>query len=67
MMQEHKQLIRIAADHPNNVSKLVPMDFPFPGFLPPEFGENGPWLFTFYQTPDIPETLVEGEEREYIS
>ena len=43
------------------------MDFPFPGFLPPEFGENGPWLFAFYQTPDIPETLVEGEEQEYIS
>jgi alpha/beta hydrolase family protein len=32
-----------ASDHPNNVSKLVLMDFPFPGFLPPEFGENGPW------------------------
>ena len=28
-----------AAAHPNNVSKLVIMDFPFPGFLPPEFGE----------------------------
>jgi hypothetical protein len=28
------------------------MDFPFPGFLRsgngPEFGENGPWWFTFY-------------------
>jgi pimeloyl-ACP methyl ester carboxylesterase len=32
-----------AADHPENVSKLVLMDFPFPGFSPPEFGENGPW------------------------
>jgi pimeloyl-ACP methyl ester carboxylesterase len=31
-----------AAAHPNNVSKLVLMDFPFPGFLPPEFGANGP-------------------------
>jgi pimeloyl-ACP methyl ester carboxylesterase len=30
-----------AAAHPNNVSKLVLMDFSFPGFLPPEFGENG--------------------------
>jgi hypothetical protein len=28
--------------HSNNVSKLVIMDFPYPGFLPPEFGENGP-------------------------
>ena len=56
-----------AADHPNNVSKLVLMDFPFPGFLPPAFGQNGPWWFAFYQTPDIPETLIEGKEREYLS
>ena len=56
-----------AAAHPNNVSKLVLMDFPFPGFLPPAFGQNGPWWFAFYQTPDIPETLIEGKEREYLS
>jgi pimeloyl-ACP methyl ester carboxylesterase len=56
-----------AVDHPNNVTKLVFMDFPFPGFLPPEFGENGPWWFGFYQTPDVPETLIEGKEREYLS
>jgi hypothetical protein len=35
------------AAHPNNVTKLVIMDFPFPGFLPPEFGENGHWWFVF--------------------
>jgi pimeloyl-ACP methyl ester carboxylesterase len=56
-----------AAAHPNNVSKLVIMDFPFPGFLPPEFGENGPWWFAFYQVPDLPEALLQGNEREYIS
>src|SRR5215213_2364629 len=56
-----------AAAHPNNVTKLVIMDFPFPGFLPPEFGENGPWWFAFYQVPDLPEALLEGKEREYIS
>jgi pimeloyl-ACP methyl ester carboxylesterase len=55
------------ADHPNNVTKLVIMDFPFPGFLPPEFGQNRPWWFTFYQTHDIPEALIQGKEREYIS
>lgn len=27
----------------------------------------GPWWFTFYQTPDIPELLIEGKEREYLS
>jgi pimeloyl-ACP methyl ester carboxylesterase len=56
-----------AAAHPNNVTKLVIMDFPFPGFLPPEFGENGPWWFAFQQTPNLPEALVEGKEREYVS
>jgi len=55
------------ANHPNNVSKLVIMDFPFPGFLPPSFGQNGPWWFSFYQQQDIPETLIQGHEREYIS
>lgn len=56
-----------AAAHPNNVSKLVLMDFAFPGFLPPEFGPNGPWWFSFYQTPDVPEYLIEGKEKEYLS
>ena len=43
------------------------MDFPYPGFLPPAFGQNGPWWFSFYQTHDIPEALIQGKEREYIS
>ena len=55
------------AGHPNNVTKLVIMDFPFPGFLPPEFGRNGPWWFSFYHIQDIPEALIQGKEREYIS
>src|ERR687892_611586 len=37
-----------AAAHPNNVSKLVLMEYLLPGFPPPEFGENGPWWFAFY-------------------
>ena len=56
-----------AATHPNNVSKLVIMDYIFPGFLPPQFGQNGPWWFTFHQVPNLPEFLVAGQEREYIS
>jgi pimeloyl-ACP methyl ester carboxylesterase len=56
-----------AKTHPNNVSKLVIMDYIFPGFLPPQFGQNGPWWFTFHQVPNLPEFLVEGKEREYIS
>ena len=27
----------------------------------------GPWWFAFHQTPNLPEFLVEGKEREYIS
>jgi pimeloyl-ACP methyl ester carboxylesterase len=56
-----------AVDHPNNVIKLVLMDFAFPGFFPPEIGENGPWWFAFYQVPNLPEALIEGKEREYLS
>jgi pimeloyl-ACP methyl ester carboxylesterase len=46
-----------AATHPNNVSKLVIMDYIFAGFLPPEFGQNGPWWFAFHQVLNLPETL----------
>jgi pimeloyl-ACP methyl ester carboxylesterase len=53
--------------HPNNVSKLVIMDYIFSGFLPPQFGQNGPWWFSFHQVPNLPEFLVGGKEREYIS
>ena len=55
------------AYHPNNVTKLVIMDFPYPGFLPASFGSNGPCWFSFYQQQDIPELLIQGKEREYIS
>jgi pimeloyl-ACP methyl ester carboxylesterase len=33
------------AEHRNNVTKLVIMDFIYPGFFPPAFGQNGPWWF----------------------
>jgi pimeloyl-ACP methyl ester carboxylesterase len=55
-----------AAAHPNNVSKLVIMEFAFPGFLPPGF-EGVTWWFAFHQTPDIPEMLTFGKEKEYLS
>jgi len=56
-----------AGAHPNNVSKIVLMDFPFPGFLPASFGQNGPWWFAFQQVPNLPELSVQGKERECIS
>ena len=52
-----------AASHPNNVSKLVILDVPplLRGF------ENCCWWFRFHGTPDIPEALTAGKEREYLS
>ena len=43
------------------------MDFIFPGFIPPEFGENGPWWFAFHQVLNLPESIVEDKERQYLS
>jgi pimeloyl-ACP methyl ester carboxylesterase len=53
-----------AASHHNNVSKLVILDVPP---LPPPGFENCCWWFRFHQTPDIPEALTAGKEREYLS
>ena len=55
-----------AVDHPNNVTKMVIMDFIFPGFSPPGL-ESLVWWFGFHQTRDIPEMLTEGKERGYLS
>jgi pimeloyl-ACP methyl ester carboxylesterase len=55
-----------AAAHPNNVSKLVILDVPLHGFFPPGT-EDCCWWFSFHQTPDIPEMLTAGKEREYLS
>jgi pimeloyl-ACP methyl ester carboxylesterase len=55
------------AEHPNNVTKLVIMDFIYPGFFPQAFGQNGPWWFAFHQVANLPDFLVNGKEREYIS
>jgi pimeloyl-ACP methyl ester carboxylesterase len=54
-----------AAEHPTEVEKLVAMDVTIPGFAPP--GATPRWWFFFHQTPDVPETLVQGKEMEYLS
>jgi pimeloyl-ACP methyl ester carboxylesterase len=56
-----------SAIHPNNVSKLVIMDYVFPGFYPPNLEGVCCWWFSFHQTRDIPELLTAGNEREYLS
>jgi pimeloyl-ACP methyl ester carboxylesterase len=55
------------AIHPNNVSKLVIMDYIFPGFYPPNLEGVCCWWFSFHQTRDVPELLTAGNEREYLS
>jgi pimeloyl-ACP methyl ester carboxylesterase len=55
-----------ASSHPNNVSKLVVIDYVFPGLFSNEsFAE--PWWFSFHRALDLPEALVAGNEREYLS
>ncbi len=56
-----------AATHPRNVTKLVIMEDPFPGVLPLMPGQSPVWWFSFHQLHDLPETLVQGKEREYLS
>lgn len=56
-----------AAAHPNNASKLVIMNFTFPGYMHPPSGSTGRWWVSFHQTPDMPEALVQGKEKEYLS
>jgi pimeloyl-ACP methyl ester carboxylesterase len=54
-----------AAEHPTEVEKLVIMEVPPPGFWPPPVPL--PWWFSFHQTPDVSEALVQGKEMEYLS
>jgi pimeloyl-ACP methyl ester carboxylesterase len=55
-----------AAAHPTEVKRLVIMEYLFPGFTPPQL-EGKIWWFPFHQTPDVPEALVDGKERMYLS
>ncbi len=53
------------AAHPTEVKRLVVMDLTIPGFEP--VGMMPIWWRSFHQTPDIPETLVQGKEMMYLS
>ena len=55
-----------AAEHPTEVKKLAVMELPIPGFTPPRL-EGKIWWFIFHQTPNVPETLVQGKEMMYLS
>ena len=64
-----------AAAHRENVRRLVYIDEPLPGFSYQQFaafnpdpaGGGGFWWASFHQVPDLPELLIAGQERLYIS
>jgi pimeloyl-ACP methyl ester carboxylesterase len=55
-----------AAAHPNNVKRLVILDVPIPGI---GAGKNITelWWAKFHMVQDLPEMLVQGHEREYLT
>src|SRR5919106_4184199 len=55
-----------AAAHPNEVSRLVILDVPIAG-TGPALNLTRLWHIPFHMVRDIPETLVEGKEREYLT
>ena len=58
--------IFLCAAHPTEVTRLVIMEYIFPGFTPPQL-EGKVWWFPFQQLPDLPEALVDGKETMYLS
>jgi len=62
---------RVACTRPQGVTHLVAIEMMMPGFgVEEEFAmrdENGIWHLSFHMARDIPEALVEGRERLYLS
>lgn len=52
--------------HPNVVKKLGIISFVFPGSLPNK-NTVEPWWVAFHKVQDLPESLLSGNEREYLS
>jgi len=60
-----------ACAHPDDVRRLVILDVPIPGAgleeIPQMSPAGGLWHISFHSVPDLPEVLVAGREREYLS
>jgi pimeloyl-ACP methyl ester carboxylesterase len=62
-----------AAQHPGNVTRLALIDAAIPGLAPPEAYRPSPetmhrtWHFAFNFLPDLPEMLIGGRERAFLS
>lgn len=56
----------LACAHPQAVRTLTILDVTIPG-IGPDISQGGRrWHHAFHMTPDLPETLVTGREREYL-
>lgn len=56
----------LAAQHPQTVRTLTIVDVTVPG-IGPDISQGGRrWHHAFHMTPDLPEALVQGREREYL-
>jgi pimeloyl-ACP methyl ester carboxylesterase len=59
-----------AAEHPEDVGKMIILDTLLPGFGLEEAGDfspNGIWHFSFHAVRDLPEKLIEGKEDLYLN
>jgi pimeloyl-ACP methyl ester carboxylesterase len=60
-----------ACAHPHDVRRLVILDVPIPGAgleqIPQATPRGGLWHLSFHGVRDLPEILVAGKEREYLS
>ncbi len=52
--------------YPQSVTKLVLVDCLIPGTENADALHNGAWHYGFHMTPEIPEMLTRGREKEYI-
>ncbi|MGI0050142.1 MAG: alpha/beta fold hydrolase [Nitrososphaeraceae archaeon] len=59
-----------AAEHPEDVGKMIILDTLLPGFGLEEAGDfspNGIWHFSFHAVRDLPEKLIDGQEDIYLN
>ncbi len=58
-----------AAQYPNEVSRLAILDVPLPGIPPWDdiVRTKRTWHFGFYDVRDVPEMLIAGRERQFLS
>ena len=71
MIGADRSRMRMPAAHPDDVRRLVILDVPIPGAglekIPQASPRGGLWHMSFHGVRDLPEILVAGKEREYLT